>query len=265
MTEDMHAAGTFCWIELGTNDIDAALDFYRQIYGWTKREVPMPGNAGGTYTMLLVDDREIGGVHVLGPHEKAAGVPPHFGTYVAVDDVDAGAADIQAAGGKVLAEPFDIPNIGRMAVAQDPTGATFSIWLNSSAHRGAAKLERNTVGTNCWNELITDNIDRAGSFYSKVFGWQPKFSEMNGFQYTQLMIEDLPVAGMMAKSPEMGPMPSTWVSYFVVDSADDKVALAEKIGGRVYVPAMDIDGVGRFAWIADPQGAVSGLLQPADR
>lgn len=127
-----HEPGTFCWVELGTSDGAAAKKFYTTLFGWTVNEYPM--GEGGTYTMLLKDGKEAGALYPLGPEQK--GVPPHWGSYVAVESADDAAARARKLGATVILEPFDVMQHGRMAVVQDPTGAVFSLW-QPNEHRGA--------------------------------------------------------------------------------------------------------------------------------
>ena len=71
---------------------------------------------------------------------------------------------------------------------------------------------------------------------------------------------DLPVAGMMAIGPEMGPVPPNWMLYFAVAAVDDFAKTAGETGAKLIVPPQDIPKVGRFSVIQDPQGAVFGAI-----
>lgn len=117
--------GTFIWNELATDDIEAAKRFYGELFGWTYEGMPMGGN-GGTYWVA-----QAGGKHVAGLFDKRQigldHVPPHWLSYVAVDDVDARARAAEAKGGKTLRPAFDVPEVGRIAILSDPTGAAIAI------------------------------------------------------------------------------------------------------------------------------------------
>jgi hypothetical protein len=122
--------GEFCWTEVATGDVDAAMNFFRNVFGWEFKESNSVGEgmryeefsaAGGGYPM--------GGMYTISPEmygDKPA-PPPHLNNYIAVDDVDATATRAVEIGGSVVMEPTDIPNVGRMAVLKDPTGAMFSV------------------------------------------------------------------------------------------------------------------------------------------
>lgn len=115
--------GAFSWSELMTSDPQAALAFYRQLFGWTVDVMPMPQ---GDYHVVKAGDTAVGGIMKMPPEAAAGGMPPCWGVYVTVDDVDACAARVGALGGKVLHPPTDIPGVGRFAVIADPQGA----WIN---------------------------------------------------------------------------------------------------------------------------------------
>jgi hypothetical protein len=116
-------AGAFCWNELLTHDPAAAGEFYRAVCGWGVEEVDM-GDLG-TYTLYQRDGREIAGMMQMPPDAQA---PSMWLLYVAVDDVDDSAKKIGELNGTLFVPPKDIPNVGRFAVAADPTGATFAIY-----------------------------------------------------------------------------------------------------------------------------------------
>jgi predicted enzyme related to lactoylglutathione lyase len=80
-------------------------------------------------------------------------------------------------------------------------------------------------------------------------------------EYTMLINGDKPNGGMLAITPEMGNIPPNWVVYFAVDDCDAKVKKATELGGTVMKPAEDIPGVGRFAILTDPQGAVFAIIK----
>jgi predicted enzyme related to lactoylglutathione lyase len=114
--------GAFSWMELTTTDPAAAAEFYGQLFGW---DVKAPDAAMGGYRVV-----NIGGVGMAGitaPPPGAPAAPPHWGSYVTVADADKTAARVEELGGKVVAPPFDIPGVGRMAVFVDPQGAPLSV------------------------------------------------------------------------------------------------------------------------------------------
>ena len=120
MDEQFRKHGAFSWCELMTPNPSAARDFYTKLFGWTTEEMnTMPGM---TYTVVKVGGNGIGGIMPL-PQQ---GMPPQWGCYVTVDDVDATARMATQLGGKILMGPQDIPNVGRFCVIQDLQGAVIS-------------------------------------------------------------------------------------------------------------------------------------------
>lgn len=252
-TITQHAPGTFCWPELATSDAGGAKEFYGALFGWTFSDTPM-GDAG-VYTTLKTEGRDAGALYQQG--KEQAGMPPHWGTYVAVASADQAAVNAVALGAKQLMAPFDVMEAGRMAVLQDPQGAIFAVW-EAKKHIGATVLEE--PGALCWTELMTNDPAAARRFYAGLFGWAPEDMAMGPMTYTVFKFGDKPKAGMMTMTPEMGPMPPHWLSYFAVRDTDETVAKAIMKGGKVAVPPKDIPGVGRFAVLHDPQGATFAIL-----
>jgi predicted enzyme related to lactoylglutathione lyase len=114
--------GAFSWTELTTTDPKAAAEFYGGLFGWSVRDM---GEAMGHYGVVHIGDKGVGGI--MGHPPGAPAMPPRWGCYVTVDHCDTTLARCVALGGKVLVPAMDIPTVGRMAVIQDPQGATLSV------------------------------------------------------------------------------------------------------------------------------------------
>jgi uncharacterized protein YndB with AHSA1/START domain/predicted enzyme related to lactoylglutathione lyase len=115
-----------------------------------------------------------------------------------------------------------------------------------------------TPGNFSWNELITTDVDKAGAFYTKLFGWET-VPMPGGMPYT-IFKNGSNYAGGMMKCPVEG-LPSHWLAYITVESTDASLAAAVKLGAEVCVEPKDIPGVGRIAVLKDPAGAVFGVFQ----
>jgi uncharacterized protein len=115
--------GMFSWYELMTGDLEGSKKFYTELMGWTLEEFPM--EEGESYWVVKVGEEEMGGIMRTPPASE--GTPPHWGAYITVDNVDGCAKKAGQLGGKVLAPPTDIPQVGRFALLQDPQGAAFAI------------------------------------------------------------------------------------------------------------------------------------------
>ena len=119
MNENLMKHGAFSWNELMTTDVETARSFYSALFGWETEDYP---GEGMNYVLVKVSGEAVGGMMAAPP--ECAGMPPAWGVYVTVDDVDATARQVETLGGKLLRPPEDIPDIGRFCVLQDPQGAT---------------------------------------------------------------------------------------------------------------------------------------------
>jgi len=248
--------GAFCWVELGTTDNEAAKNFYTQLFDWEYEDHPM--GPDGVYSMLKLGGKDVGGLYKLMPDMLAQGVPSHWMSYVATANADETAEKAKNAGATIMNGPFDVSTLGRMAVIKDPTGAVFSIW-QAKDNKGSAAW--GVPNAPVWNEIGTNDTQKAGEFYTEVFGWT-KQQFPGPMEYTVFNNEDKGIGGMYQITPEMGPIPPHWLVYFAVDDCDAKVQQATQLGANVMKPAEDIPGVGRFAILTDPQGATFALLKP---
>lgn len=247
--------GNFCWFELATSDQAAAKKFYGGLFGWTAFDAPMGPDA--YYTMFQLRGKNVGAAYKLMPDQVQQGVPPHWGTYVAVTNADDTIAKAKTLGGTVLAGPMDVFEHGRMAVLKDPTEAVISVW-QAKQHQGAELWgEENTF---CWSELLTRDTTAAAKFYTALFGWKTKVTDMTNFPYTHWQNDGADIGGMMAIMKEWGPMPACWGNYVQVKNCDEIAAKATSLGGKVCMPPTDIPETGRFAMLQDPQGAMFSVI-----
>ena len=113
--------GTVVWSELMTRDVQAAKDHYAATCGWHYELMKMDG--GQDYLMASVGDRPVAGIMDISGTADYDGMPPHWFTYIAVDDVDAAVGKTIDMGGEVIKGPFGVPGIGRIAILKDPSGA----------------------------------------------------------------------------------------------------------------------------------------------
>lgn len=253
-TQTEHAPGTFCWIELATTDGPGAKKFYSELFGWEGNDSPIGG--GMVYTTLRLNGKDVGALYQKGG-EEMKNVPTHWASYISVVNADETAAKAKSLGGTVVMEPFDVMEHGRMAVITDPTGAAFCIW-QAKQHKGiGVKGETNSL---CWNELLTNDTAKATDFYTKLFGWTTK-ADSGAMPYTEFINGDAHVGGMMQIQPQMGPIPPHWGIYIAVDDCDATAQKAASLRANTYVPPMDIEKVGRFATLADPQGATFSIIK----
>ena len=256
----VHAPGTFCWPELSTTDQKGGSAFYCGLFGWDANDQRIGPTE--TYTMFKMRGLDVAAGSTQRAQERELGVPPHWNAYVSVANADDTAKRAQELGGTVLVAPFDVMDAGRMAVLQDPAGAVISIW-QAGRHIGAKILRE--PGALGWTELSTRDTAASEKFYTRLFGWEAKRSGSGGQEYTEFKVGAQPDAGMIAMDPAWGNAPPNWMPYFQVEDCDQSVAKAQQLGGRVYVPPTDIPNVGRFAMLADPQGAMFSVIKITNR
>ena len=253
-------AGVPCWIDTWQPDAEAAVGFYTDLFGWESEGGPVPGSSRKHF-MCTLRGRDVAAIGSPAPE----GMPPTWGTYIWVDDVDATAAKVKGAGGSLVMEPFDSLDGGRMAVAADPSGAVFGLW-RPRAHPGVQAV--NEAGAWCWSQLYTDDPDASLAFYHQIFGWGTemfgdgeaattmfKVPGYFGGRPQQPVSRDV-VAGMAPLRE--GDLKPHWRVEFWVDGVDAVVAAAVRLGGAVVVPAQG-PADNRVAVLVDPQGAVFAI------
>src|SRR5260370_25705948 len=159
-----------------------------------------------------VDGKRVAGI---GP-KMSPEAPTAWSIYIATDDADALVKKAQAAGGKVVAPPFDVGDQGRMGAIQDPSGAVISVWQAGAMNSAMPVGEANTYG---WAELSARGVDKALPFYQEVFGWTTKTNDMGPDQpaYYEFQLGGESVAGAQ-EMQKMVPaqVPSYWLLHFPV-------------------------------------------------
>lgn len=253
----LHPQGTLCWLELSTTDPAAAGRFYGRLFGWKTSHREMP--TGGTYTFLRLEGEDVGAVYALGAADRGidgTGWLP----FVAVDDCEAAADRAGKLGGEVIAGPSAVPGAGTVAVLRDPGGATLALY-EAVDHPGLADIGE-AVGAAVWIELMTRDVPGMKRFYGALFDWKTRDTPMASGVYTEFRLGETSVAGMMAMPGGLEGAGASWLTYFRTDDLDRTVRAAEDAGAEVNVAPQAIEGVGRFAVLADPQGAVFALLEP---
>lgn len=249
-----YPAGTFCFPELGTRDMDGAKRFYGGLLGWTWFDVP---SAAGGYSLLRAGGKDVAGLH------RSDRGDPSWLCYVAVDGADRVAARAVELGGTQIVAPFDVPGVGRMALVEDPARARFGLW-EARGMIGAALQDE--PGAPCWYELITRDLPAATRFYTDLLGWNTveRTVERVG-PYTTARSGGRPVAGLMSIRREWGDVSPRWQVYFAVPDCARAAEQAAALQGSVIAGPIDAPDVGRFALFADPAGAPFAVFEAPSR
>jgi uncharacterized protein len=246
---DAGSRGRFVWYDLMTPDPKKAQEFYTQVAGWSTQPWT---ESGFDYTMWAANGAPLGGV-MDGPPN----VPPHWLAYIAVPDTDASAEQIVSLGGHIIKPAADIPKVGRFAIVADPQGAAFAIFTPAGSEQPEAPP---AIGEFSWHELMADDWRTAWEFYEKIFGWEKVVEHDMGPMGVYFIFgrKGRQLGGIFTKSAEMK-MPSNWLHYIRVDSADRVAAVVTSSGGTVMNGPMDVPGGDRIAQCMDPQGAAFAL------
>jgi predicted enzyme related to lactoylglutathione lyase len=254
MTErTSYEPGVPSWVDLSSPDTDAAATFYGGLFGWEVQSAGPVEETGG-YGMFTLRARQVAGI---GPIMQE-GQPPAWSTYVATDDADAAAQRAASAGADVIVEPMDVMDAGRMAVLAHPAAGVVGVW-QAGRHTGAELV--NEPGTLNWNELQTRDIDEAKAFGAAVFGWEADDQDFGGMTYTVFNVGGTGIAGAL-RMPSQVPddAQAFWLAYFTVADCDESVARVQELGGTAFGEPHELEGVGRFAVVADPHGATFGVI-----
>jgi predicted enzyme related to lactoylglutathione lyase len=270
LERDGYLPGVPCWIDTTQPDPQAAVAFYSGLFGWDFEDVMPPGSPGAYFIARLRG----GDVAAVGSQPESAPPMAVWNTYIWVQSADETAAKIFDAGGRIVVEPFDVSDAGRMAVCADPEGAVFCLW-QAKGHKGARIV--NEAGSLNFNSLNTRDPEGAPAFYGSVFGWETLGLE-GGAQMWRLPgygdflergdpglrerladsggpagFEDV-VAALNPIADDQPDVPAHWSVTFAVEDADATAQRAAELGGTVVVPPFDAPWV-RMTVIADPQGA----------
>jgi predicted enzyme related to lactoylglutathione lyase len=256
-----YPVGVPCWVDRLVANAEPVRQFYAGVLGW-EFAGPGPMPDGGEYHVARIDDADVAGIA-----EAAVGAAgsPGWTTYVAVESVEETIEAATAAGGTVIAGPFEAAPAGRGAVLADPGGAAIGIW-EAGERRGAQRV--NEPGAWAMSALQSKDVADAGAFYAAAFGWT--MWSIPGDQSGALMCR---LPGYVGGEPEQpvprdvvaalipakeGP-PAWGVDFWIADAqaaADE----AEALGGSVVAAPHDAPPFTRTV-LADPGGAVFSVSQ----
>jgi uncharacterized protein len=293
---DGYVPGVPCWVDANEPDPEAALDFYRGLFGWRFEDVSPPTSESKYFlascetkgwSLFDMSGEPRGGlVAAIGSIPEAMPQRAMWSTYIWVDNADETASKVREANGSVLIEAYDYGDAGRTAVFSDPEGAAFCVW-EAGEHRGAGVV--NDPGSLNFNGLNTRDVDGARAFYGSVFGWET-LSMDGGAQMWTLSgygdyiegyhpglrerwadagapegFEDV-VAQIIPIPDDQPETPAHWSVTLAVGDADAAAAKATELGGEVIVAPFDAPWV-RMTVLADPQGAtfIASRFTPENR
>jgi predicted enzyme related to lactoylglutathione lyase len=252
------AKGNWAWQDLGTTDIDAAVAFYTNVFGWNVVPIPMEGFE---YRMLYVGELPIGGVNPAGEDGESGWIP-----YVAHPALEEAISTINDSGGMTHeGSPHHIPGVGRMSYHQDPEGADFALFEGEgdwSSH--VMPTMQAPKSAPVWYELQCGDTGKEIPWYQAFTGWgHVEWPMGEGMVYNGLTVGEAPVSGVFNKDAfgESG-QPTHWRIYFEAPTTAAETAEAIRAaGGTIVQEPAPIPGTGIFMLAKDPTGALFGVLE----
>ncbi|MGW7196121.1 VOC family protein [Streptomyces chryseus] len=243
--------GVPCWADAMFTDVEGAKSFYGDVLGWTFAE---SSTEYGDYTQAYSDGKAVAAVVPPMPGQDA---PSSWCLYLASPDVAATARKITDNGGEVLMEPMQVGDFGSMLLAKDPSGAVFGVW-QAGRHEGFEK--HGEPGAYAWAEVFTRAPEKSDAFFPAVFPYTAQRMEDDAIDFKVFNVGDDAVLGRMRMTDEFPPEIPPYIQvYFAVEDCDAAVAKATERGGTLHFGPMD-SPFGRFAALADPQGAAFAVI-----
>ncbi len=232
----------------------ATKSFYNKLFGWKYHNEKWPNKI---YTIIQKDSEILGGLTDLNQTPLPLETPPHMSVYIAVYSIDDITKSCEKFGGQVLIEPFDLENLMRISVIQDPGGAVFSL-LEPGTFQ-AMNTDRSKEGVPSWFELITPDLNKSVAFYAQIFGWtfittEKDFTRSLYIQCGEQIIGKMTAASSQKSSPE-------WRVYYRVKSIEHKIKLAKALGAQQFSAIKDVPHIGKAATFADSVGISFGIFE----
>lgn len=250
----------FGWSELSAADPDVAARFFGRLLGWERDQHGLAGRTQPIeYSLLVCRGRNVAGLFPMVAAQRKRGAPSQWISYLFVADVDARAARARALGAELLAAPREVFQLGRMALARDPTGALLGLW--QPRHLTSEFQTRGEVGFVSWHEHVSADVPAAARFYAELCGWQAR--ALPGAARCLLEQDGRPVAGLSSAELPGARLAPQWLTFLRVEDCAAASGELVGLGGEVLLPPQGDPGVGRFAVARDPQGAPFGLLTPS--
>jgi uncharacterized protein len=246
--------GRFVWHDLMTPDVKKSSEFYKNLMNWTITETTMNN---GTYHMINVGDKKIGGFMQMEHNDTHH--HPYWMGYVGVEDVDTATNAVTHHGGKIHMHPTTIPGIGRYSVVTDPTGGALSM-IHEERPQHFDEKPMTTIGTFCWDELMTPNMEEAVKFYGNILPWTPMTDTPHTMDdYTVMKQHGTHTAAGVYNNTEHDH--ASWLAHILVDDLSAHMHKATELGAKIIMNETAVAGMGKFAILTDPVGAMFAMFE----
>ncbi|GGI43853.1 putative enzyme related to lactoylglutathione lyase [Agromyces flavus] len=247
-------AGAPAWVDVTTTDLERTVAFYQALFGWTAEH---GDDRDGGYVTFRHDGERVAGA---ARRQESDPAPPHWTVYLLTYNAAATSERIAEAGGTVLFEPLDIPEMGVMGLAIDATGAVVGYWQPG----GLAGFDAfGMADTPAWFELAASDFDAAERFYAHAFHWSVDHGEGEP-RYGVYTHAHRNYAGILDAKELLGAdLPPSWSVAFGVEDVERSVERAIAAGATLVVPPWDVPA-GRRAGLTDPTGAYFVVASEAE-
>jgi predicted enzyme related to lactoylglutathione lyase len=251
-----HHVGKRIFAELVTPDLAAAKDFYAKLLGWTFQDYTQ---RDASFTLAMLDGQVVGGIY---QRPLPEGRRPAWISFIATSDVAATDTLATQNGAKLLLSPRPLANLGQEAILADPQGAVFAVLQSGSGDTPDAMA---APGDWIWSSLIATDPATDGNFYKTVFGYDIyNLPDPQDAQHLILASDNFARASINPIPPTWKNAKPRWLNYLRVDDVTATSAKVTSLGGRVVQPPhIDRHG-GKIAIVADPAGALFGLMEWPD-
>jgi hypothetical protein len=241
--------GKVVWNDLITEDLDAARNFYGELFGWTFEDATGPGR--NNYVLARSGNVYVAGLVPIATPADGSKMSRWL-PYISVEDVDASISGSIAGGGKVAVKVRNV-NLGRVAAIVDTEGAVIGL-ARSRIGDPDDETTAPAPGHVVWTELLSNDPEKAASFYESVAGLEARTVERRGGQYTMLSGDGTDRAGILKNpSNEWSPV---WLTHFGVSDPAAAADRAVSLGGKILLPVSADLREGSMAVVTDPSGAL---------
>ncbi len=248
-----------CWADLAAKDMRTAATWYQDAFGWAAIDFDVGPDGGAV--LFEVAGKRVASISQASP-DPGAPVPQSFWlSYLAVDSVDRAVEQARRAGATLFVPAFDVLDLGREAILQDPVGALIALW-EPRAHRGAELV--GVPGSMCWSELVTSEVARAADFYRTLAGWSITTESRHGQLTAQIRSGDRLIGGISPPPPSVKALAPLWLLGLGAHDCTATERRLIELRGTAVLASRAHHACGQWAWIRDPQGALFAVVLTPD-
>lgn len=221
-----YANGQPCWVDLMTNDVDAAVEYYSGLFGWEFA----PAQGDDNYRLISIGGKVIAAVWAV----DDVAIEPTWRIFFSTDDLAATCEAVVHAGGSVEFGPETVGGRGSYADCRDAVGGAFIAWQGDEQPGSEVT---GVPGSWMWSEYVTRHVQQTTAFYGSALGWE---FESAGDGYQVFKVEAQPFGGILPAPAEMPEeFGEFWTPYFYVEDIDAAVEYTQATGGEIiYGPAV---------------------------